>query len=107
MYDTTAFNFTMMYGLPAITVPVNISSNLKPWAPSSVTYDVTEDAVMWAVDGDDDRSVAFAARLMEQDVQVRVIDKQSILSNHNLSRGSITVIKMDNPQYKDLFTVVR
>ena len=107
MYDTTAFNFTMMYGLPAITVPVNISSNLKPWAPSSVTYDVTEDAVMWAVDGDDDRSVAFAARLMEQDVQVRVIDKQSILSNHNLSRGSITVIKMDNPQYKDLLTVVR
>lgn len=107
MYDTTAFNFTMMYGLPAITVPVNISSSLKPWAPSSVTYDVTEDAVMWAVDGDDDRSVAFAARLMEQDVQVRVIDKQSILSNHNLSRGSITVIKMDNPQYKDLLTVVR
>ena len=107
MYDTTAFNFTMMYGLPAITVPVNISSNLKPWAPSSVTYDVTEDAVMWAVDGDDDRSVAFAARLMEQDVQVRVIDKQSILSNHNLSRGSITVIKMDNPQYKDLLKVVR
>ena len=107
MYDTTAFNFTMMYGLPAITVPVNISSNLKPWAPSSVTYDVTEDAVMWAVDGDDDRSVAFAARLMEQDVQVRVIDKQSILSNHNLSRGSITVIKMDNPQYEDLVTVVR
>ncbi len=107
MYDTTAFNFTMMYGLPAITVPVNISSSLKPWAPSSVTYDVTEDAVMWAVDGDDDRSVAFAARLMEQDVQVRVIDKQSTLSNHNLSRGSITVIKMDNPQYKDLLTVVR
>ena len=107
MYDTTAFNFTTMYGLPAITVPVNISSSLKPWAPSSVTYDVTEDAVMWAVDGDDDRSVAFAARLMEQDVQVRVIDKQSILSNHNLSRGSITVIKMDNPQYKDLLTVVR
>ena len=107
MYDTTAFNFTMMYGLPAITVPVNISSNLKPWAPSPVSYDVTEDAVMWAVDGDDDRSVAFAARLMEQDVQVRVIDKQSILSNHNLSRGSITVIKMDNPQYEDLVTVVR
>ena len=66
MYDTTAFNFTMMYGLPAITVPVNISSNLKPWTPSSITYDVTEDAVMWAVDGDDDRSVAFAARLMSR-----------------------------------------
>jgi hypothetical protein len=107
MYDTTAFNFTMMYGLPAITVPADISKNLKSWTPSPATYEVNEDALMWAVDGADDRSVAFAARLMEQDIQVRIIDKESILSNHNLSRGSITVIKMDNPQYKDLLTVVR
>ena len=107
MYDTTAFNFTMMYGLPAITVPENISNNLKPWAPSSVIQEVNEDALMWAVDGDDDRSVAFAARLMEQDVQVRIIDKESNLSDHNLTRGSVAVIAMDNPEYKNLYNVVK
>ena len=107
MYDTTAFNFTMMYGLPAITVPENISNNLKPWAPSSVIQEVNEDALMWAVDGDDDRSVAFAARLMEQDVQVRIIDKESNLSDHNLTRGSVAVIVMDNPEYKNLYNVVK
>ena len=107
MYDTTAFNFTMMYGLPAITVPENISNNLKPWAPSSVIQEVNEDALMWAVDGDDDRSVAFAARLMEQDVQVRIIDKESNLSDHNLTRGSVAVISMDNPEYKNLYNVVK
>ena len=107
MYDTTAFNFTMMYGLPAITVPENISNNLKPWAPSSVIKEVNEDALMWAVDGDDDRSVAFAARLMEQDVQVRIIDKESNLSDHNLTRGSVAVIAMDNPEYKNLYNVVK
>ena len=107
MYDTTAFNFTMMYGLPAITVPENISNNLKPWAPSSVIQEVNEDALMWAVDGDDDRSVAFAARLMEQDVQVRIIDKESNLSDHNLTRGSVAVISMDNPEYKNLHNVVK
>ena len=107
MYDTTAFNFTMMYGLPAITVPENISNNLKPWAPSSVIHEVNEDALMWAVDGDDDRSVAFAARLMEQDVQVRIIDKESNLSDHNLTRGSVAVIAMDNPEYKNLYNVVK
>ncbi len=107
MYDTTAFNFTMMYGLPAITVPANISNNLKPWTPSPVTYEINEDALMWAVDGDDDRSVAFAARLMEQDVQVRIIDKKSILSDHNLSRGSVVVIAMDNPEYKNLHEVIK
>ena len=107
MYDTTAFNFTMMYGLPAITVPENISNNLKPWAPSSVIQEVNEDALIWAVDGDDDRSVAFAARLMEQDVQVRIIDKESNLSDHNLTRGSVAVIAMDNPEYKNLYNVVK
>ena len=107
MYDTTAFNFTMMYGLPAITVPDNISNNLKPWTPSSVTYEINEDALMWAVDGNDDRSVAFAARLMEQDVQVRIVDKKSILSDHNLTRGSVVVIAMDNPEYKNLDEVIK
>ncbi len=107
MYDTTAFNFTMMYGLPAITVPENISNNLKVWTPSSVKYEINEDALMWAVDGEDDRSVAFAARLMEQDVQVRIIDKKSILSDHNLARGSVVVIAMDNPEYKNLYEVIK
>ena len=29
MYDTTAFNFTMMFGLEALTVNEKISNNLK------------------------------------------------------------------------------
>ena len=95
MYDTTAFNLTMMYGLPALTVPQEIKSNLNPWKPSPEVIEVNKDAVMWAVDGKDDRSVAFAARLLEQNIQVRIIDKDSVLSGHNLSRGSVTVIAMD------------
>ncbi len=106
MYDTTAFNLTMMYGLPAITVPQEIKSNLTPWEPSPEIIEVNKDAVMWAVDGKDDRSVAFAARLLEQNIQVRIIDKDSILSGHNLSRGSVTVIAMDNPNSTDLHEII-
>ena len=106
MYDTTAFNFTMMYGLPAVTVPQNITRNLDVWSPFQETIEVNEDAVMWAVDGKDDRSVAFAARLMEQNIEVRIIDKDSSLSGHNLSRGSVVVIAMDNPVFKNLHQVV-
>ena len=29
MYDTTAFNFTMMYGLNAVTVDEHVDSNLE------------------------------------------------------------------------------
>ena len=107
MYDTTAFNFTMMFGLPAITVPQDLKDNLTNWAPSSESLEINQDAVIWAVDGKDDRSVAFAARLLEQNVQVRIIDKNSTLSGHDLSRGSVAVIAMDNPSYNNLHETIK
>jgi hypothetical protein len=107
MYDTTAFNFTMMYGLNAVTVDKHLDSNLKLWKPSSVISEVNTDAVIWATDGDDDRSVAFAARLMEQDIEVRIIDKESTLSNHTLSRGSVAVLSMDNPEISNLNNLIK
>ena len=107
MYDTTAFNFTMMFGLPAVTVPQNLSKNLTKWKPSEEVLDVKKDSVIWAVDGKDDRSVAFAARLLEQDIQVRIIDKESSLSGQTLSRGSVAVLPMDNPKASDLYVTVK
>ena len=107
MYDTTAFNFTMMFGLPAITVPQDLKGNLSNWSPSPETIEINKDAVIWAVDGKDDRSVAFAARLLEQNVQVRIIDKNSTLSGHDLSRGSVAVIAMDNPSYNNLHETIK
>ena len=106
MYDTTAFNLTMMYGLPAVTVPENIESGLINWELKAPEIDTQKSAVMWVVDGVDDRSVSFAARLMEQDVQVRIIDKESTLSAYQFSRGSVTVIAMDNPNIENLNDLV-
>jgi hypothetical protein len=107
MYDTTAFNFTMMFGLPAVTALEHIDKNIVTWEPSSSNIEVNDNAVMWATNGDDDRSVAFAARLLEEDIQVRIIDKESILSGHKLSRGSVVVIAMDNLQYENLTTQIK
>ena len=107
MYDTTAFNFTMMYGLPAVTALEHIDKNLVNWEPSSSNIAINDNAIIWAVDGDDDRSVAFAARLLEENVQVRIIDKESILSGHKLSRGSVAVIAMDNPDNVNLITQIK
>ena len=87
MYDTTAFNFTMMYGLNAVTVSEHLDSGLETWKPSPVSSEITKDAVIWATNGVDDNSVAFAARLMEQNIEVRIIDKESTLSGHTLPRG--------------------
>ena len=51
-------------------------------AERSTEIDVTAEAIAWSVSGDDDRSVAFAARLMESGVQVRIIDKATELSGN-------------------------
>ena len=107
MYDTTAFNFTMMYGLEAVTVPENLSKNLLLWEPSSINLEVKDDAIMWAVDGENDASVSFAARLMEQDIQLRIVDKEIELSNKILSRGSVIVIAMDNPKISNLTSLIK
>ena len=106
MYDTTAFNFTMMFGLDAITVDEKISNSLETWTSTSPQSDINADSIIWATDGEDDQSVAFAARLMEKNIQVRVIDKESILSGHELSRGSVAVLQMDNPNVADLSSVI-
>ena len=57
---------------------------------------------MWAVDGMDDASVSFAARLMEQNINVRIVVKIYYLSGENLSRGSVIVIGMDNPNVNNI-----
>ncbi len=102
MYDTTAFNFTMMFGLPAITVPQDLKNNLSNWAPSPETLEINKDAVIWAVDGKDDRSVAFAARLLEQNIQVRIIDKDSTLSGHDLSEYTREDLMAENYDSSEL-----
>ncbi|MDA9614515.1 M14 family metallopeptidase [Pseudomonadota bacterium] len=106
MYDTTAFNFSMMFGLSAVSIPENITNSLNIWQPYPTNIEINDKAIMWVTDGQDDRSVAFAARLMEKNVQVRIIDKDAVLSGHELSRGSVVVLGMDNPKNENLINEI-
>ena len=106
MYDTTAWNFSMMFGLPSVTVPAHLSKGLSPWQSHTPTQSVDEAAIAWAVSGEDDRSVALAARLMEQDIKVRVIDKATALSDQALPRGTVFVTAMDNPKSEKLVELI-
>ena len=106
MYDTTAWNFSMMFGLPSVTVPTHLSKGLSPWQSHTPSQSVDAEAIAWAVSGEDDRSVAFAARLMEQGVKVRVIDKATSLSDQALPRGTVFVTAMDNPKSENLVELI-
>lgn len=97
MYDTTAWNLTMMYGLDALTVPQNLSRSLTPYnKPEQAFVAGLADGIAWGVNGEDDRSVSFAARIMEQGVITRVIDKEAQFGDQVLPRGSVVVTTTDN-----------
>jgi hypothetical protein len=98
MYDVTAWNLTMMYGIPAYEVNQSLSLPTKKYqAPNFIKSDLKSDAgIAYIVDGARDRSVGFAARLMEQGVRVRVTDKAPVLDGQSYTRGSVVIIKSEN-----------
>ena len=82
------------------------TKGLSPWTSHSGTQSIDESALAWAVNGEDDRSVAFAARLMERGINVRIIDKATVLSDQALPRGTVVVTAMDNPKRDDVVALV-
>ena len=106
MYDATAWNLTMMYGLPAITINQPIRDDLVYWENKNIIEILNDDAIGWSVNGNDDRSVAFAARLMEQNINVRILDKETKFLDQVLTRGSIFVTKVDNPKNDKLLSII-
>ena len=107
MYDTTAWNLSMMYGLEALTVEQEITRNTTVFEGISVNQKQLDDkAIAWSIDGSSDHAVSFAARLMEQGVFVRAIDKATQLGEVKLARGAIIVTKTDNPSLTGLSNIL-
>ena len=77
-----------------------------PWKREISKKILNSDAIGWSVNGDDDRSVAFAARLMEQNINVRILDKETKFLDEVLVRGSVFVTKVDNPKNSDLVSII-
>ncbi|GAA0854690.1 M14 family metallopeptidase [Aliiglaciecola litoralis] len=107
MYDTTAWNLTMMYGLDALTVPQNLKRSLTPYQKNTNGFVAADPSgIAWVVNGNDDRSVAFAARLMEQGIQVRALDKAAEFNDKAYPRGSVVVTSTDNVGHAQLLNNV-
>ncbi|NHA15876.1 M14 family zinc carboxypeptidase [Thioalkalivibrio sp. XN279] len=101
IYDTTGWNISMMFGLEALEVPQHLDSGLErvdleaPSATAAVPADSAA-AIALAVSGADDRSLAFAGRMMERGYFVRASRKASRLDDIDLPIGSIAVTLDDN-----------
>jgi hypothetical protein len=100
IYDITAWNLSMVYGLDALTLSQEMPADAKPWAASSSSgangLPAAKEVVAYIIDGTDDRSVAAAARLMERNVEVCVAEKPFRFEGKDFVRGSVLVTVLDN-----------
>ncbi|HXI02529.1 MAG TPA: M14 family zinc carboxypeptidase, partial [Candidatus Saccharimonadales bacterium] len=103
IYDLTAWNITMMYGLDALTLASELPPDVVPvgGGPAAATAQDTpagsgERPNMYIFDGADDRSVSVAARLMEAGLEVRVAQRDFEFEGAAHSRGSVVVLLDDN-----------
>ena len=97
MYDVTAWNLMMLHGLDGLEIDQDVSRGTTRYAfsPRSSTEPAAS-PVGYAVNNDDDAIVAFAARIMERGVHVRVASKDSEIDGQPLLRGSIIILNTDN-----------
>jgi hypothetical protein len=111
LYDTTAWNLTMFFGLEALTLSGDLPAGAQPFAsaeePPAGLAPASAPPVAFVFDGADDRSVAAAARLLERGVQVRVAEKDFRFDQTDFARGSVLVTPLDNRTFTgDLAAVV-
>jgi hypothetical protein len=100
IYDTTAWNLTMFFGLDALTLAMELPEGAKPVtavaAPEGGVVAATDAPVAWVVDGADDHVVTVTARLLERGVQVRVAERAFQLDGRDFARGAAVITRLDN-----------
>lgn len=100
LYDTTAWNLTQMFGLPAFTLPTDLPEGSIPYAPPPPApggiLPSERSPVAWVVNGADDASVTLAARLLERGVQVRAATRPFAFDGREFARGSLVITRLDN-----------
>lgn len=109
IYDTTAWNLTMMYAFNAVTLPSDLPTNSVKITSEEYArgtgilpqeQELDPAAVAYIVDGKDDLSTAFAAKALEEGIQVRMAEKEFMLEDKRFSRGSIVITALDNRNFK-------
>ncbi|HEY5552576.1 MAG TPA: M14 family metallopeptidase [Opitutaceae bacterium] len=100
IYDMTAWNLSMLYGLDALVTHtvIDAGTTAEFAVPAAKPSVAAASSVGWVADGADDASVVFAARLMEAGVRVRGANKAFAFDGVANARGSVIVSRRDNKQ---------
>ncbi len=99
LYDVTAWNLTMMFGLHAMEVEGDLPADARRYSVQTGRVGLHGDGsdVAFVIDAADDNAVIAAARLMELGRRVRVAEKPFELDGRAFERGSFVINMIDNP----------
>jgi hypothetical protein len=113
LYEITGWSATMLFDLECVTLDGELpkaanSQRLDPSSstPETPTPESLSATVAFVFDGTDDASVIAAARLMEQDVHVRVADKAFAFDERDYGRGSVLITRKDNTAFDGDLTAI-
>ncbi len=110
LYDVSGWSLPLLYGLDAYELDFDLSSReLSPGQAKRATAAAfgrgsagplgrspAGEPVAWVIDGADDASVALAAKLLGDDLAVRLADEAFTLDGTSFARGSLVVTRDDN-----------
>jgi hypothetical protein len=99
IYDVTAWNLPMMYGLEAYSFEASLpaSSELLASDQNDVSVAVpAESAVGYLISGHDDGALPAAAALLRQGLRPRVALKDIELDGRRFPRGSLVLTRFDH-----------
>lgn len=103
MYDLTAWNLTMLYGVESYELAGALGIALRPIeavTPKTgiIDYGVGAAPTAFIIGQADDQALIAARRLMESDVNVRIAIRDSELDGVKVRRGALFVFRADNPE---------
>ncbi len=113
LYDITAWNLTMLYGLEACELETELPAGAAAYqAPAALPpADALSNPgaqVGFVFAGTDDAALDASLRLMEQGVRVRAADRAFEFAGQRFPRGSLVVVRKDNLNFTgDLAEAVR
>lgn len=100
IYDITAWNLPMMFGLPAWRVEGGLPAQIETANAQSATVGPAADSsVGWLIPGEDDAAVAAAAQLLRAGLKPRVALKDGRFDGIDYPRGSVLLTRYDHPQH--------
>lgn len=99
VYDVTAWNVPMYFGLEAYTLESGLPGGavrVPGNEPGSTVPEAGPAGVAWVFPGSDDRSARAAAHLLQNDIRVRLARRDTTLGETPVAAGSPLVLIADN-----------